>query len=136
MIRLNGSITGVAGTIATLNRVDGQVMTGLERGVRRGVLGGQSIVRGNASGRPGPRAVTGDFRRSIVGDSQRAGNHVFGQIGTNAAQGARLEYGFFGPDSLGRNYKQPAFPYLQPSVPAVTAVITSEVNSALSQALS
>ena len=59
-------------------------------------------IRRNASGRPGPKAPTGDYRRSwnnqyIV----RTGFHS-AITGTNAVQGMRLEYGFVGTDSLGR----------------------------------
>ena len=79
--------------------------------------------------------ITGDFNRSIVGDSERAGGIVFGQIGTNAAQAARLEYGFSGADRLGRVYDQPPYPYLQPSVPEVSALVVAEVQSAIGRAL-
>jgi hypothetical protein len=135
MIRLNGTITGVGAVVANLRAGEDRVLTALELGVRRGVLGGQSIVRGNASGRPGPRVRTGDFRRSIIGDAERAGPVILGQIGTNAAQGPRLEFGFFGPDALGRVYNQPPYPYLQPSVPEVTALLVTEVTSALGNIL-
>ena len=71
-----------------------------------------AMVRRNASGRPGPNAPTGDYRRSWTIDVQADGSVV---IGTNAAQGRRLENGFTGEDSLGRFYNQKAFPHAGPA---------------------
>jgi hypothetical protein len=107
----------------------------IELGMRRGVLAGQSIVRGKASGRPGPRVITGDYRRSIVGEVARAGASFFGQIGTNAAQGLRLENGFHGPDSINRFYNQPAFPHFGPSVPEVRIAMVTNIGAALKAGL-
>jgi hypothetical protein len=36
--------------------------------------------------------------------------------GTNVEYARRIEYGFQGADSLGRNYSQAAQPYLRPAV--------------------
>lgn len=130
-----GTVSGFAAISAQLNATEERILAGIERGVARAMLGGQSIVRGNASGRPGPRAPTGDFRRSIVGDHARAGSIILGQIGTNAPQARRLEYGFFGKDSLDRVYNQQPYPYLQPSVPGVTQLLISEVNAGIRAAL-
>jgi len=129
-----GTISGVPQAIRLLNRVGVAAGSAMEVGMRRGGLLGQSIVRGNASGRPGPRVVTGDFRRSIVADTEAVGfggqGVVFSQIGTNAAQGLRLEFGFYGVDVLGRRYNQPPYPYMARSVPAVAAAYESEVLKA------
>lgn len=38
------------------------------------------------------------------------------RISTKAPNARRLEYGFFGVDSLGRNYKQPAQPHVKVAV--------------------
>ena len=38
------------------------------------------------------------------------------QIGVDVPYAARLEYGFVGTDSLGRNYNQAPEPYLQPTL--------------------
>lgn len=71
-------------------------------------------VQANASGRPGPNAPTGNYRRSIhVEFSQGSG--LIAMVGTNAPQGRRLEFGFVGVDSLGRHYNQPPFPHFGPA---------------------
>lgn len=76
----------------------------------------QTQVKANASGRPGPRAPTGDYRRSIdlrVGVDNGA---VVAQIGTNRPQGRRLEFGFHGVDSRGRHYDQPPYAHFGPAL--------------------
>lgn len=130
-----GTIEGAQRVVNNLSQLDDRVNDAAFRGVQRGVLGGQSIVRGNARGRPGPRAVRGDFNRSIVGEAEQTSTGAAGQIGTNAAQARRLEYGFDGPDRLGRVYSQPPYPYMQRSVAAVEALVVSEVRAQLAKAL-
>lgn len=75
----------------------------------------QTKAKANASGRPGPRAITSDFRRGIGFLQPSAYTAV---IGTDKAQGRRLEHGFDGPDSLGRIYHQPPYPWLGPAFDA------------------
>jgi len=80
--------------------------------VRVAGLRGLALVKKNASGRPGPRVPTGDYRRSINVRFSDGGARA--EIGTAAVQGHRLEYGFVGPDSLGRVYNQPPYPHFRP----------------------
>lgn len=76
----------------------------------------RTAVRANASGRPGPRAITGRYRRSINLQMQVKGGDVEASVGTNAPQGPRLELGFVGRDSLNRYYNQPPFPHFGPAI--------------------
>lgn len=69
----------------------------------------------NASGRPGPRRVTGDYARSWAVDLSITLDEIVATVGTNKPQGRRLEYGFVGTDSLGRVYNQPAYPHIVPA---------------------
>lgn len=73
-------------------------------------------IKGRASGRPGPRVITGDYRRSWTLETGTRGGAQAAIAGTNAPQGARLENGFVGVDSLGRHYDQPPFPHVRPAV--------------------
>lgn len=75
----------------------------------------QTRVRGKASGRPGPRAQTGDYRRSIALEVFSTTKSSEARVGTNKPQGRRLEYGFHGADSLGRHYNQAALPHFGPA---------------------
>src|SRR5687767_12216641 len=64
-------------------------------------------AKSHASGRPGLRTITGDFRRRITGNVERTAGSVVGVIGTTHPAGRRHELGFHGVDSLGRHYDQP-----------------------------
>ena len=76
----------------------------------------QRQVQLNASGRPGPNAPTGNYRRSINRRTVKLLRSSYGEVGTNMPQGRRLEHGFSGTDSLGRNYDQPAYPHFGPAI--------------------
>lgn len=87
----------------------------------------QSKVKANASGRPGPRIITGDYNRSIALTTGLDSGSPIAWVGTNAPQGRRLELGFVGTDSLGRVYAQPPFPHFYPALteiegPFLTAI--------------
>lgn len=88
--------------------------------VRKHTLLALAKVKANANlpkdGPPGPRNITGDYNRSWNATFQGNGTVSRGIIGTNKAQGRRLEYGFTGTDSLGRHYAQPPYPHLGPAV--------------------
>lgn len=73
-------------------------------------------VKAHASGRPGPNAPTGDYRRSINCKIAGTGEFTTAEVGTNRPQAARLEFGFVGRDSLGRHYSQPPYPHFGPAV--------------------
>lgn len=79
---------------------------------RRYALMGQARVKANASGRPGPRRVTGDYTRSMAVEFSAAGTAA--TIGTMAPQARRLEFGFVGTDSLGRTFNQAPLPHWRP----------------------
>ena len=130
------NIIGVRQAIARIDSLHGQATRAVVPGMSAGVQAGVGIVRGRSSGRPGPRVVTGDHRRQISGDVEATGPGIVeGQIGSNDAQGRRLEYGFTGYDALGRFYDQPPFPAFGPSAPEVTAAVVREVSAAVGGAL-
>lgn len=79
----------------------------------------QAEVQRNASGRPGPNAPTGDYRRSINRRTAKRLTGSVGQVGTDKPQANRLEHGFTGTDSLGRSYDQPPFPHFGPALDTV-----------------
>lgn len=135
MITFDARVVGTVETVAALAAAGRTVQAATLMGMARGVQGGVSVVRGHASGRPGPRVISGDFRRSITGDAGIQGDTVVGWVGSNAAQAARLELGFYGPDILGRVYNQPPYAYLQPSVPGVAEMVGSEIATAVRGAL-
>lgn len=91
----------------------------------------QTRVKGNASGRPGPNAPTGDYRRSIALRVYGSGNMEIAEVGTNSAQGRRLELGFVGTDSLGRHYNQPPYPHFGPAVETIEPAFVQAVANEL-----
>lgn len=88
----------------------------------------ERTVKRNASGRPGPNAPTGNYRRSINRQVQRLPPGTTGQVGTSAPQGRRLEYGFHGVDSLGRTYRQPAYPHFGPALDDIGPKFLAAMN--------
>lgn len=109
-----------AKALATALQAAGQTIT--PRVERRVSFWGNRLlteIRGRASGRPGPRAITGDYRRSWSMELGRRGGGPAAVVGTSAPQGRRLEHGFVGTDSLGRNYNQPPFPHVRPAADVI-----------------
>ncbi|MFE0257283.1 HK97 gp10 family phage protein [Streptomyces sp. NPDC059010] len=72
-------------------------------------------IQRNASGRPGPNVITGQYRASWDVRVRASGGQVTAEVFTDAPQARRLEYGFVGVDSLGRHYRQPPFPHVEPA---------------------
>lgn len=92
---------------------------GAERATRHHTRLLVTRIQANASGRPGPNAPTGDYRRSWTMEVKSGLGGVEGIAGTNKPQARRLEYGFVGTDSLGRTYDQPPYPHVQPALDEV-----------------
>lgn len=67
------------------------------------------------TGPPGPRLITGNYVRSINTQMSIGFGNPTASVGTNAPQARRLELGFTGVDSLGRNYDQPPYPHFSPA---------------------
>jgi HK97 gp10 family phage protein len=121
----------------------------LETGVRgrmalRALVSGALPIANDAKGRAA--YDTGNLRRSIhVGgegtDGTTTGSDVGGQtigrdfvevlVGTNVAYAARIEFGFAGPDALGRVYHQAARPYLRPAIEGQRGAVEAEIAAAM-----
>lgn len=72
-------------------------------------------IQKNASGRPGPNVITGAYRASWDVKVTVSGGRVTAVVFTEAPQARRLEYGFVGVDALGRQYRQPPYPHIEPA---------------------
>jgi len=107
----------------------------IARGVEHTGTLGQARIRGNASGRPGPNVITGAYRNSWRTETRRLPYGAQCTLGTDAPQGRRLEFGFVGADSLGRQYAQPPFPHVQPALPFIGATLMAQMRLALSEVL-
>jgi hypothetical protein len=97
---------------------------------------GAARIRGFASGRPGPNVITGDYRGSWQPTATRRLPYgAMCTIGTDRPQGRRLEFGFVGPDSLGRVYNQPPFPHVQPALPFIQDTLMASMRFAVAEVL-
>ncbi|MCY0922573.1 MULTISPECIES: HK97 gp10 family phage protein [unclassified Streptomyces] len=92
-------------------------------------------IRQRASGRPGPRVITGRYRASWQSEVHAAGPVFVAQVGSTAPQARRLEYGFVGTDSLGRRYAQPPFPHVGPAMQQAGPIVARLLGAAVERAL-
>jgi hypothetical protein len=81
--------------------------------------GGASI--GNTSSSAGFAAILKDLR---------TGSRSAVSVGTNVDYAARQEFGYTGPDKLGRTFNQPPRPYLRPALDSNHARVRKEVGDA------
>ncbi|GAA3371200.1 hypothetical protein GCM10020367_20900 [Streptomyces sannanensis] len=91
----------------------------------------ETRIKAKASGRPGPNAPTGDYRRSWAHEVSTDGVTVTATVGTNKPQARRLEYGFVGADSLGRVFNQPPFPHVGPAVEEIRPLFVTALADAI-----
>lgn len=110
-----GVFTNAPQLQAWLRSAGTQAQLEAARAVKHYTLLLETRVKGAASGRPGPRVRTGNYRRSINSTVVLSGQALIGTVGTAAPQARRLEYGFVGADRLGRVYDQPPFPHFGPA---------------------
>lgn len=94
---------------------------------------GRALIRGNASGRPGPNIITGQYWASWRTVTRALPYGAQCTIGTDRPQGRRLEFGFTGVDSIGRSYDQPPFPHVGPAIPAIGAALREGVGEAVEE---
>lgn len=83
---------------------------------KRGFEGSHRRVQPHAGGEK-PNIVTGHLRQSIrsQGIEHRGMGDWTAKAGPTMAYARRVELGFTGPDSLGRNINSRPFPYIEPA---------------------
>ena len=88
-----------------------------------------------ASGRPGPNAPHGNYRDSIKVRFEHGmhGGESIAIVYSNAPQANRLEFGFKGQDSAGRDYNQPAFPHFGPALDDMNKQFPAGVEKAVDE---
>ncbi|MFD6149365.1 hypothetical protein [Streptomyces sp. NPDC060243] len=96
---------------------------------------GVARIRANASGRPGPNAITGAYRASWRSETRAIPYGAQCTIGTSAPQGRRLEFGFWDmTDSIGRHFFQPPYPHVGPAIPRIDADLRDGLRDAIGEA--
>ena len=96
---------------------------------------GVARIKANASGRPGPNVITGRYRASWRSETRGIPYGAQCTLGTTEPQGRRLEFGFVGPDSLGRIYNQPPFPHVQPALGLIGDTLRAEMRAVVGEVL-
>lgn len=129
MSGITATIVGLATLEAQLMAVESEAVQAASRGMDEALMTGVALVKANASGRPGPNIVTGDYVRSIESRKQIGPGFVNGWIGTNRPQGRRLEFGFQGPDVLGRRFNQPPRPHFAPAAEVLRTEFPAAVRA-------
>ncbi len=123
MATVEFDLLGVPEFVAALEAMDARVDLASRNTVRDGAQMIQRQAQQNASGRPGPRVVTGTLRRSIrVDGPRRVGTAWEARVGPTVVYSRRVELGFDGTDAIGRTYHQPPYPYFGPAWRFATTV--------------
>lgn len=108
----------------------------IERRMRHVGTAGVSRIRANASGRPGPNVITGQYRASWRSETRGIPHGAECTIGTNAPQGRRLEFGFWDmTDSIGRHFFQPPYPHVQPALGHIEETLHQQMRAAVGEIL-
>lgn len=130
-------VEGARELIAALEKGAAQVQALVPVVVEKAATDLVALTQQNASGRPGPNAPTGDYRGSWrveeVDDADPSA--VSRSVGTDRAQANRLEYGFVGPDALGRVYDQPPYPHHGPAVDVIEPAFEAAMGAVADQAV-
>lgn len=93
----------------------------------------QNDIRRRASGRPGPNIITGQYVRTIM-VRRSAKSEEFGITAFSAHPAAhRLEYGYVGRDSLGRNVNAPPYPHFGPALEHITPLMVADMADHLAK---
>lgn len=75
---------------------------------------------------------TGTYRRSFHMETvEKTPERCTVIVGTDAPQAKRLEYGFVGPDKLGRVYNQAARPHIRPALDENRGAAVDEFRAAI-----
>lgn len=136
--RIGVDVIGAGAIASGFELTDRLIEAGVEKQIRRHGELLRSTVRAKASGRPGPRVQTGDYRRGISVNHGRAPSRgrlvPASTVRSNSPQAWRLERGFVGADVLGRVYNQPAYEHWGPALdivePKLFAAISAEYDAA------
>ena len=100
-----------------LSRAADRVGPETNRTVQQQARLARAMIRFNASGRPGPNIITGDYFDSWRTEPFAVPDGGGATVGTDRPQGRRLEFGFWDmTDSIGRHFFQPPYPHVEPAV--------------------
>ena len=132
-------VSGVSGFEAGIDALIATVQAATLRGVTAGAHLIEAQAKQSMNG-PGPQVRTGTLRRSInvISTTTLGGGSYQARIAPTVIYGRRMELGYHGTDSLGRNYSNPgqrAYPYLSTglnrSLPLLQGVFSAAWQAAM-----
>jgi hypothetical protein len=131
------NVDGAKQLAADLAKAATQTQTLMTAVVEKSAADLVALTQQNASHRPGPNAPTGDYRGSWRVEPVDDGDPtaVSRSASTDRAQANRLEYGFVGADSLGREYDQDPLPHHGPAVDVIEPVFEAAMGQVADQAV-
>lgn len=121
-------IEGIKELQATFKQLDNELQNALSEAVSAGA----AVVERDAKMRV--VRVTGNLANSIKELQQiKSGGRVESQVGSDMEYAARIEFGYTGPDKLGRIFHQGAQPYLRPALDENKAEIQAAFEKKIQQ---
>lgn len=109
------TVTGAEALIDKFQRYPGALNNNLDRAFASFGVDLLATCKRHASGRPGPNIITGEYVGNMRLTLKLAAEHREVWVTNGSPQARRLEYGFYGVDSLGRVYHQGPFPHMRPA---------------------
>lgn len=94
----------------------------------------KSLVQERVSGAPGPRIITGRYKRSIYVQLRSMSTWYEAEVMTDEPYAHRLEYGFSGVDSRGRYQRSAPYPHWRPAAREIESHFISQIEEAVWQA--
>ncbi len=105
--------------LRNLNKLEKKFRKLAKIDLAKGLLAGGELVA--AEYRRRVKVVSGDLQRSIdvsIKRGRTGGKRIEVRAGSNNPEAKRIEYGYIGPDKLGRRFNQAAQPALRPAARA------------------
>lgn len=118
-----------------VNRTATQLTARTVDAVRELTNDGLARVRDNASGRPGPERITGEYVNAMTASVSVSGGTVTGEVYVSMPRALRLEFGFVGTDSLGRRVSAPPYPHWRPTAEWLEARAPAVLGDAVAKAV-
>jgi hypothetical protein len=118
-----------------INRTANELHARAVSAVRELTTDGLEKVRDNASGRPGPERVTGEYVNAMTSRVSVSGGIVEGEIYVSMPRALRLEFGFVGTDSLGRQVSAPPYPHWRPTAEWLEDRVPDVLGDAVAKAV-
>ena len=103
----------------------------LQGAVKRHASQPRSHARPRSGAAEGPRLLTGGYVRTISRRTTHGPTSSTTMVGSNDDRARRLEMGFVGTDSLGRNYDQVDYPHFGPGLDEVAKPFQAALQVAI-----